>query len=208
MARKVFIAATGQNCGKTTTSLSLMHLARKKYDRVGFIKPLGPKLINYKGRAVDMDAALIAKVYGLDEDIELMSPVLWHLVKPPSGRQSQLAQGSGRLDVANIRLGLQPAVQRAVARQLKRHVPENARPVAGRLADQPLDPVRWRPHIRSDFVNQCGRLAELVRPRQPAPRIVCAWALGIVDGSHADPVERRRLALRTRLRRRMEPLIL
>jgi len=78
MARKVFIAATGQNCGKTTTSLSLMHLARKKYKKVGFIKPLGPKLINYKGRPVDMDAALMAKVYGLDEDIELMSPVVLH----------------------------------------------------------------------------------------------------------------------------------
>ncbi|HXV21994.1 MAG TPA: AAA family ATPase, partial [Desulfuromonadales bacterium] len=39
MARKIFIAATGQNSGKTTTSLSLMHLARKKYGRVGFIKP-------------------------------------------------------------------------------------------------------------------------------------------------------------------------
>jgi len=78
MARKIFIAATGQNCGKTTTSLSLMHLAKKKYDRVGFIKPLGPKLINYKGRDVDMDAALIAKVYGLDQDLELMSPVVLH----------------------------------------------------------------------------------------------------------------------------------
>jgi BioD-like phosphotransacetylase family protein len=78
MARKIFIAATGQNCGKTTTSLSLMHLARKKYKRVGFIKPLGPKLIKYKGRDVDMDAALIAKVYGLDDDIELMSPVVLH----------------------------------------------------------------------------------------------------------------------------------
>ena len=43
MARKVFIAATGQNSGKTTTSLSLMYMARKKYKRVGFIKPLGPK---------------------------------------------------------------------------------------------------------------------------------------------------------------------
>ncbi len=78
MARKVFVAATGQNCGKTTTSLSLMHLARQKYERVGFIKPLGPKLIHYAGRDVDMDAALMAKVYGLDDDIELMSPVVLH----------------------------------------------------------------------------------------------------------------------------------
>lgn len=43
MAHKIFIAATGQNSGKTTTSVSLMHLARRKYGRVGFLKPLGPK---------------------------------------------------------------------------------------------------------------------------------------------------------------------
>ncbi len=43
MCRKIFIAATGQNTGKTTISLSLIHLARRKYGRVGFIKAVGPK---------------------------------------------------------------------------------------------------------------------------------------------------------------------
>ncbi|MCF6206029.1 MAG: AAA family ATPase [Sulfurovum sp.] len=76
MSKKIFIAATGQDCGKTTTSLSLIHLARKKYKRVGFIKPFGPKLISYKGRQIDMDAALISHIYGLDEDLEFMSPVV------------------------------------------------------------------------------------------------------------------------------------
>ncbi len=76
MSKKIFIAATGQDCGKTTTSLSLIHLARKKYQRVGFIKPFGPKLIEYKGRQIDMDAALISHIYGLDDDLEYMSPVV------------------------------------------------------------------------------------------------------------------------------------
>lgn len=76
MSKKIYIAATGQDCGKTTTSLSLIHLARKKYQRVGFIKPFGPKLINYKGRQVDMDAALISHIYDLDDDLESMSPVV------------------------------------------------------------------------------------------------------------------------------------
>lgn len=76
MGKKIFIAATGQDCGKTTTSLSLIHLARKKYRRVGFIKPFGPKLITYKGRQIDMDAALISHIYGLDDDLEFMSPVV------------------------------------------------------------------------------------------------------------------------------------
>ncbi len=60
MARKIFIAANGQNCGKTTVCLSLLHLARKKYQRVGFIKPLGPKPAFLRGLEVDKDAVLMA----------------------------------------------------------------------------------------------------------------------------------------------------
>jgi BioD-like phosphotransacetylase family protein len=78
MAKKLFIAATGQNCGKTTMSVSLLHLARRKYDRVGFIKPIGPKIEMYGDMMVDMDAVLMAKTYGLEEDIALMSPVPLH----------------------------------------------------------------------------------------------------------------------------------
>ncbi len=76
MCKKIFIAATGQHCGKTTTSLSLLHLARKKYHRVGFIKPFGPKRTNYLGQLVDIDAALIAHVYGMENQLKLMSPVV------------------------------------------------------------------------------------------------------------------------------------
>ncbi|BCS55707.1 AAA family ATPase [Geobacter sp. SVR] len=75
MCKKIFIAATGQHCGKTTISLSLMHLARKKYQRVGFIKPIGPKCIQFRGMTMDMDAAMIAGVYDLQEDAHLMSPM-------------------------------------------------------------------------------------------------------------------------------------
>ncbi|NCO50692.1 MAG: dethiobiotin synthase, partial [Deltaproteobacteria bacterium] len=76
MTKKIFVAATGQDCGKTTTSLSLIHLARRKYQRVGFIKPFGPKLISYQGRQIDMDAALISHTYDLDADLDDMSPVV------------------------------------------------------------------------------------------------------------------------------------
>ncbi|WP_429885510.1 phosphotransacetylase family protein [Geoalkalibacter halelectricus] len=76
MARKIFVAATGQNCGKTTTSISLLQLALKKYPRVGFIKPLGPKATVFEGLAVDKDAALMAQVFGLREQLAHMSPVV------------------------------------------------------------------------------------------------------------------------------------
>lgn len=78
MAKRVFIGATGQNCGKTTMSVSLMHLARQKYERVGFIKPIGPKIELYQDLTIDMDAILMAKTFGLEEDIRLMNPVSLH----------------------------------------------------------------------------------------------------------------------------------
>ena len=78
MAQKIFIAATGQNTGKTTTSFFLLHLARKKYQRVGYIKPLGPKPAFLNGIEVDKDAALIAQAFGMGKDLRLMSPVVLH----------------------------------------------------------------------------------------------------------------------------------
>jgi BioD-like phosphotransacetylase family protein len=76
MCKKLFIAATGQHCGKTTISLSLMHLARQRYGRVGYIKPIGPKCQTFNGVVADKDAVLMAQVFGLEEQIALMSPLV------------------------------------------------------------------------------------------------------------------------------------
>jgi len=76
MAKKIFIAAVDKNAGKTTTSIALMYLAMKKYDRVGYIKPFGGQTVTYKGRVVDKDVALMAQVFGLNRDLNNMSPVV------------------------------------------------------------------------------------------------------------------------------------
>jgi len=76
MALKIFVTATGQDIGKTTTCLALLHLAQKKYQRVGFIKPIGPKPTVLNGLPVDKDAALMAQVFGLGRDLRHMSPVV------------------------------------------------------------------------------------------------------------------------------------
>ena len=76
MATKIFIAASGQNIGKTTISISLLHRAQQKYGRIGFMKPLGPKPALLRGLSVDKDAALIAQVFGLSKDLRYMSPVV------------------------------------------------------------------------------------------------------------------------------------
>jgi len=85
MAKKIFIAASGQNIGKTTISISLLHRARQKYGRVGFMKPLGPKPTTLRGLDVDKDAALIAQVFDLTKDLRYMSPVV---VYPDTTRQA------------------------------------------------------------------------------------------------------------------------
>jgi dethiobiotin synthetase len=76
MAKKIFIAAIDKNSGKTTTSIALMHLALKKYERVGYIKPFGGQTVLYKGRVVDKDVALMAQVFDLSGDLKYMSPVV------------------------------------------------------------------------------------------------------------------------------------
>lgn len=84
MARKLFIAAIDKNSGKTTTSISLMHLALKKYKRVGFLKPFGGQTVLFRRRVVDKDVALMAQVFGLTRDLDLMSPVV---LSPDTTRQ-------------------------------------------------------------------------------------------------------------------------
>jgi hypothetical protein len=76
MCRKLFVAATGQNCGKTTISISLVHLARRHYRRVGYMKPIGPKCSSLAGVPMDKDAVLMARLYGLEEWAPLMSPLV------------------------------------------------------------------------------------------------------------------------------------
>jgi BioD-like phosphotransacetylase family protein len=104
MARKLFIAATGQNSGKTTTSLSLMHMARKKYKRVGFIKPIGPKPSEFKGIVADKDAIVMARVYGLESDLSLMSPFV---LSPGDTRRFF----DGELSAESIRQRIQNAIE-------------------------------------------------------------------------------------------------
>src|SRR6185369_6836002 len=76
MAKKLFIGAIDKNSGKTTTSISLMHLASKKYRRIGYFKPFGGQTVSFRGKVVDKDVALMAQVFDLNSDLSLMSPVV------------------------------------------------------------------------------------------------------------------------------------
>lgn len=77
MAKKIFIAATGQHCGKTTMSVALIHLLKKQGYRVGFMKPVGQEFVEYKGLEIDKDAALMHELFKMnDEVLDAVSPIV------------------------------------------------------------------------------------------------------------------------------------
>ncbi|MBK8014146.1 MAG: AAA family ATPase [Deltaproteobacteria bacterium] len=76
MVHKIFVAATGQHCGKTTSSLLFMRAAQTLYGRVGFMKPVGQEYREVGDLKVDKDALLMAEVFGLHAYLPHMSPVV------------------------------------------------------------------------------------------------------------------------------------
>ena len=81
--RPIFVAATKQHVGKTTTSLALMSGLQKRFDKVGFIKPVGQQHVTVFSSAlgedirVDKDICLLKEQFHLDHiDYRHMSPVI------------------------------------------------------------------------------------------------------------------------------------
>jgi uncharacterized protein len=73
--KHVYLAATGQNRGKTTVSLGVMDGFRRRGLSTGFLKPVGQRTIIEDGVPADEDAVLMRHVFGLDESLGQMSPV-------------------------------------------------------------------------------------------------------------------------------------
>src|SRR5690606_106616 len=63
---RVFIAATRQNDGKTTTSLGLLSALQNIYPRIGYIKPVGQRFVEIAEHKIDEDTVLMDSVYKLD----------------------------------------------------------------------------------------------------------------------------------------------
>jgi BioD-like phosphotransacetylase family protein len=72
---RVFIAATRQNDGKTTTSLGLLSVLQKRYPRIGYIKPVGQRFVEVAEQKIDEDTILMDSVYGLNCPLVDMSPI-------------------------------------------------------------------------------------------------------------------------------------
>src|SRR5713101_1852410 len=72
---RVFIAATRQNDGKTTTSLGLLAAIQRYYPRVGYIKPVGQRFVEIEEQKIDEDTVLMDRVYRLNCPLVDMSPI-------------------------------------------------------------------------------------------------------------------------------------
>jgi BioD-like phosphotransacetylase family protein len=73
--KKIFIAATKQNDGKTTVSLGLISNFQLTFKRVAFIKPIGQRYLEEEGLKIDEDSVLIEEVCGIKAGLKDMSPI-------------------------------------------------------------------------------------------------------------------------------------
>jgi hypothetical protein len=73
--RHVYLAATGQNRGKTTVSLGVLDGFQRRGLSTGFLKPVGQRTIIEDGVPADEDAVLMKQVFELREPLRQMSPV-------------------------------------------------------------------------------------------------------------------------------------
>src|SRR2546430_16162606 len=72
---RIFIAATRQNDGKTTTSLGLLSAMQQFYPRIGYIKPVGQRFVEIEEQKIDEDTVLMDSVFGLNCPLVDMSPI-------------------------------------------------------------------------------------------------------------------------------------
>ena len=72
---RVFIAATRQNDGKTTSSLGLIAALQEHFPRIGYIKPVGQRFVEIEEQKIDEDTVLMDAVYRLNCPLVDMSPI-------------------------------------------------------------------------------------------------------------------------------------
>jgi len=73
--KKIYVAATEQNAGKTTLCVGLYCAARRAGYNPCFIKPVGQRYLVQDGEQVDEDAVLFKRALGADGALKVLSPV-------------------------------------------------------------------------------------------------------------------------------------
>ena len=73
--RQLYLAATGQNRGKTTAALGLLDGFLRRDLNAGFMKPVGQRTVIDDGEPADEDAVLMRITFGLPQPYSVLSPV-------------------------------------------------------------------------------------------------------------------------------------
>ncbi len=76
MIKSVYVAATGQHVGKTTSTLGLVNALAKAGVNVGYCKPVGQQFLDLGTLRVDKDALLFSKTMDFQLASEIHSPVI------------------------------------------------------------------------------------------------------------------------------------
>lgn len=74
--RTIYVAATGQHVGKTTSTLGLVANLKEMGYRTGYCKPVGQESVTHEGKVADKDAVLFSEVSGFEIIPDLHSPVI------------------------------------------------------------------------------------------------------------------------------------
>ena len=74
--KSIYVAATSQHVGKTTSTLGLVSAFRNKGINVGYCKPVGQRYVQHHGLNVDKDVVLFADLLGFKVTPSVHSPVI------------------------------------------------------------------------------------------------------------------------------------
>jgi BioD-like phosphotransacetylase family protein len=76
MTKSIYVAATSQHVGKTTSTLGLVATLRRKGIDVGYCKPVGQEFVDLGDLMVDKDALLFSKIMSFELSSVVHSPVI------------------------------------------------------------------------------------------------------------------------------------
>lgn len=109
MNKNIYVAATNQHIGKTTSTLGLVMALQDRGYKVGYCKPVGQEFVDLGDLKVDKDALLFSKTMGFGLEEALHSPVILgrgattSFLDNPSdyNYEKRILDASKRLDKAN-----------------------------------------------------------------------------------------------------------
>jgi len=106
---RIYVAATRQNDGKTTTALGLLEAIGEIHPRIGYIKPVGQQVKLIGKHEIDKDASLMKDVFQIGSPLYDMSPV----AVPHGFTEEYILHG----DVYKLKQRIRRAYQRESAEQ-------------------------------------------------------------------------------------------